>query len=164
MKHPAWIRQVTLCETASLESAQVKEKRFPSDLLPTLPRLEPSDRLKSTGLDSPNQPLGWINKESIQQLDSLIQVLENYEERLEEQYFKQEVEANSPETKQQLQREFISSKKAAKDMLNKLRQELHKKVSELRTQSESLQAQIAALTSSQLQIASQFAALHAQLN
>ena len=110
------------------ELAELKEKRLPTDLLPKLPQIKASENLI---IEASDQPLEWINKESIQKLLELLQIAEDYQEELEEAFLKKQGELTSVEAKKQLEEEFVNCKKAAKDMLRVLRTAFGKKAASL---------------------------------
>ena len=110
------------------ELAELKEKRLPTDLLPKLPQIKASENLI---IEASDQPLEWINKESIQKLLELLQIVEDYQEELEEAFLKKQGELTSVEAKKQLEEEFVNCKKAAKDMLRVLRTAFSKKAASL---------------------------------
>ena len=68
MKHLQEESQVALSEAEVSDIAELKDKRQTGNLLPPLPELQPSGNCKNQTLEASEQPLEWINKESLQQL------------------------------------------------------------------------------------------------
>ena len=118
MKDLLSLTTVRSCEIEPTDLVALKDKKPVSDL---------------QAPDKADLPWEWINKEALQELQSHMRSQEKFYENLEEAYWTMSDRAVTPEAREQLKEGYLRSKKAAKDMLSKLREEFDRKLEALAT-------------------------------